>query len=179
MTTRNGFHDLMIIQTRQAEIADEFSVKALDESPFPGVIMTKGIVMDWLRASLIAQIVLGVWFQTLMWVPFLNSRPLAERSGIGAAPLSIVVIAGFAMLPPLLFTVACRRGSRSLIWICVVHYAGWLAVEMKSSLAGLSWPDAEHIVVQVLLWFVVVCSAVGLVKLEQQRGRPFPLWVFR
>jgi hypothetical protein len=60
MTTRNGFHDLMIIQTRQAEIADEFSVKALDESPFPGVIMTKGIVMDWLRASLIAQIVPGV-----------------------------------------------------------------------------------------------------------------------
>jgi hypothetical protein len=88
----------------------------------------------------------------------------------------------FGALPPLLFLLGYRNERRSLMWICVAHYASWLAVELMNWWHGSSaFPDARAIVNISFLSAVVLTSTTGLILMERfhpTRG-PFPWWIFR
>lgn len=138
--------------------------------------------MNWLRASLIAQGLLGICFQVFTWLPpsAWNKDPsVVIRLGIGATPWSIAIVTVFALLPPLSFALAQPKRLRSLMWLCVAHYAAWLAVEIKRWSSTRSLPDGIHSILLSLLTVVVVTSVIGLAHIERESHKPFPLWLFR
>jgi hypothetical protein len=73
-----------------------------------------------------------------------------------------------AFLPPFVFRIACRRPVRSALWILTAHYVALFVFEARAD-PGLA----------VLLFAIVACGIVGLVRLERQPQKPFPLWIWR
>ena len=94
--------------------------------------------MKYLRASLLSQAILALYFQLLQWLPLgsWNYQP-------GFTPLDVEAIQGRAtawdillvtafMTPFAVFWFAYSRGLRWLMWICSLGYAIWLALQVKT-----------------------------------------------
>ena len=94
--------------------------------------------MTWLRASLVVQAILALYFQLIAWLPLgrWNYQPGFVPLGVEAArghasAQDILLTAAFA-LPFLVFWLAYWKGWRWLMWIGTLGYASWLALQIKT-----------------------------------------------
>jgi hypothetical protein len=76
--------------------------------------MFRDALMGYLKASLVMQIVLAIYFEAVVWVPLgaWNNQPgkrLIEVVQSGEAPLAAVGFAGVMLLPVLMFALAYWR----------------------------------------------------------------------
>ncbi len=155
----------------------------------------------WLRASLALQFVLAVYFEAVLWFPLgrWNDQPgvrliQAARDGQAMAAMGLSIAVA---LPLLLFALAFARQWSWLMWIGLVGYGTWSAMEIQSW--WIPWifgadaralhnqkflertfklfpvspthpaPDAMHFVLNVILFAVVVATAIGLVRRRGSR----------
>lgn len=152
--------------------------------------------MAWVRASLVAQLVLAAYFQAILWFPLgaWNDQPgqrLLEVARNGHAPIAV----GFALvflLPVLMFAFALWKRWFWLIWLGVIGYGVWAALQIQSwwvpwifgaderalrnqqflhrtfkifpSSTSYPAPDGMHFVLDLLLFFVVVTALIGLLR---------------
>jgi hypothetical protein len=155
--------------------------------------------MKWLKASLFSQAILALYFQVIQWLPLgrWNSQPGFTPFGVqvihgNATGQDFLLLAAFVM-PFLVFWVAYSRGLRWLMWLGVLGYGFWLALQIKTWWiayafgASDSWlrvyhtvfsrstqllpsfgrhlpPDGLHLVLHLLLAIVVVFAVLGLLK---------------
>ncbi len=94
--------------------------------------------MTWLRASLIVQAILALYFQLIAWLPLghWNYQPGFVPLGVEAAQghasaQDILLTAAFAV-PFLVFWLAYTKGWRWPMWIGTLGYASWLALQIKT-----------------------------------------------
>jgi hypothetical protein len=94
--------------------------------------------MKWLKASLVAQALLAVYFQLIQWLPLgrwnyqPGFTPLAVLARNGSATSQEFVLMIAFALPVLVFAIAFSKGWRWLMWICTLGYAIWLALQIKT-----------------------------------------------
>jgi hypothetical protein len=157
----------------------------------------------WLAASAIAQLVLALYFQAVNWLPMGSwnyqpgSVPLVQQFADGGIPIPDVGYVALFLLPVTLFLIAMSRNWAWLMWIGLVGYTVWLALQIMSWWvpyalgASDSWiatyhrvfsqstqllptvgrhlaPDGLHIVLSMLLAVVVITTTAGLVRLAFQ-----------
>jgi hypothetical protein len=164
--------------------------------------------MKWLKASLFSQAILALYFQVIQWLPLgrWNYQPGFTPFGVqvihgNATGQNFLLLAAFIM-PFLVFWVAYSRGLRWLMWLGVLGYGSWLALQIKTWWiayafgASDSWlrvyqrvfsrstqllpsfgrhlpPDGLHLVLHLLLAIVVVFTVLGLLKTSRaDSGRP-------
>ena len=155
--------------------------------------------MQWLRVSLIAQVILALYFQIVQWVPLgrwnfqPGFEPLAAQAFHGHIDIQDLALVGCFLLPALIFRFAWRKGLTWIMWMALLGYLGWLAMEMQtwwvSYIFGASdaWmsiyqrvfsqsikilpsfgrhlaPDGMHLVLQMLLAIVTVSTLLGLLN---------------
>lgn len=155
--------------------------------------------MEWLKASLFSQAILALYFQVVQWLPLgrWNYQPGFTPFGVqvmhgDASGQDFLLLVAF-VLPFLAFWVAYSNDLRWLMWLGVVGYGLWLALQIKTWWiayafgASDSWlrvyqrtfrhstqllpsfgrhlpPDGLHLVLHVLLATVVALTVVGLLK---------------
>ncbi len=152
--------------------------------------------MRWLSASLVLQIILAVYFQVILWFPLgrWNEQPgkrLIQIAGEGQM-LTAVGFAMLMMLPVLLFALAYARRWLWLMWLALVGYGAWAAMQIQSwwkpwifgadqrALVNMKFlektykifpassthpaPDAMHFVLDMLLFSVVITLIFGLLR---------------
>ena len=152
--------------------------------------------MTWLRASFVIQMILTGYFQTVLWLPLgsWNDQPgkrLLTLLGEGHA-LAAVGFAVAMLLPVLVFGVALWKRWGWLMWLGLMGYGVWAALQIQSwwapwifganqralnnhkflertyklfpSSIGHPAPDAMHFVLDLLLFSTVATIAVGLLK---------------
>jgi hypothetical protein len=152
--------------------------------------------MKWLRASLVLQIILAAYFQVMLWFPLgsWNDQP-GKRLITLLREGQAVAVVGFALamlLPVWLFALGMWKRWIGLIWLGLVGYGAWAALQIQSwwipwifgaderalnnqrvlqrtykifpSSIGHPAPDAMHFVLDVLLFSAVVTVALGLLK---------------
>jgi hypothetical protein len=92
--------------------------------------------MEWLRASLVIQFLLAVYFQAILWFRLgaWNDQPgkrLLETAEDGHAGIAIAFALLF-FLPFLLFAVAFWKHLLWLMWVGVVGYSIWAIMQIQS-----------------------------------------------
>lgn len=150
--------------------------------------------MKWLRASLLIQIVLAVYFQAILWFPLgsWNAQPGHRLIKLMGGPETLAAL-GFAfalLLPVLLFALAVWRRWIWLVWVGLLGYGAWAALQIQSwwipwifganenalrnaaflkntlklfpSTPAHPAPDAMHFVLDLLLFASVVTILIGL-----------------
>jgi hypothetical protein len=152
----------------------------------------------WLRVSFIAQVVLALYFQIVQWIPLGKWNyqpgfdPLVVQAFHGRIDIQDIAFVGVFTLPVLVFWFARGRGLIWIMWVGLLGYVGWLAMEIQTwwiaYIFGASdtWmsvyqrvfsqsvkllpsfgrhlaPDGLHFVLQVLLAVVVLSTLLGLV----------------
>jgi hypothetical protein len=93
----------------------------------------------WLRRSLVAQVVLAVYFQAFTWFPIgslndqggVHNRPLIEELKGGAVTWGDAASAFVFVLPGVLFLIGYMRQFRPLLWLCLLVYGVWLALQVQ------------------------------------------------
>ena len=92
--------------------------------------------MKWLKASLVIQIILAVYFQVVVWFPLgpWNDQPGKRliallREGQASAELGFVLA---MLLPVLLFARAIWKHWFWLMWVGLVGYGIWAVLEIQS-----------------------------------------------
>lgn len=157
--------------------------------------------MRWLKASLVIQIILAVYFQVVVWFPLgsWNDQPgkrliaLLREGQASSAELGFVLA---MLLPVLLFVVAIWKHWVWLMWVGLIGYGIWAVLEIQSwwipwifgadqralnnqeflqrtykifpSSVGHPAPDGMHFVLNLLLFFVVVTIAFGLLETRRR-----------
>lgn len=93
-------------------------------------------VMKWLKASLIVQIILALYFLAIVWFPLgsWNNQPgkrliEAIHEGHAAAATGFTCV---MLLPMLLFALAFWKRWLWLMWLGLVGYAAWLTLQVQS-----------------------------------------------
>ena len=94
----------------------------------------------WLRRSLIAQAVLAVYFQAVVWFPLgslndqggVNNRPLLEQIKAGRTTSGDFIFVLAFIMPVLLFLIGYLKRIRVLPWLCLAGYAVWLALQIQT-----------------------------------------------
>ena len=169
---------------------------------------------NWLRFSVLAQAALAFYFQGIQWLPLgrwnyepedlgsnpLNNLPLltlAQKGQLTTGPVLLVL--AFA-LPFLIFLFAYLTNRRRLMWLQVIPYALWLAIEMVwwvRYVVGYTEPQAEryqrvfgqatqvlpafgphlppdgaHFVLHTLIASALVATILGLLKSPASISRP-------
>jgi len=152
--------------------------------------------MKWLRASLVIQIILAAYFQIILWFPLgsWNDQPGKRLIALLKEGQALVVL-GFALamlLPLLLFALAFWKRWIWLLWLGLIGYGVWAALQIQSwwipwifgadqralnnqrflertykifpSSIGHPAPDAMHFVLDLLLFLAVVTIALGLLQ---------------
>ena len=99
--------------------------------------MFRDALMGYLKASLVMQIVLAIYFEAVVWVPLgaWNNQPgkrLIEVVQSGEAPLAAVGFAGVMLLPVLMFALAYWRQWFWLMWVGLAGYGAWAVLQMQS-----------------------------------------------
>ncbi len=152
----------------------------------------------WLRLSFIAQVTLALYFQMVQWIPFGKWNyqpgfdPLVVQAFHGSANVQDIALVGLFTLPVLVFWYAWGRELIWIMWVGLLGYVGWLAMEIQTwwiaYIFGASdtWmsvyqrvfsqsikllpsfgrhlaPDGLHFVLQVLLAVVVFSTLLGLI----------------
>ena len=160
---------------------------------------------DWLRVSFITQVALAVYFQVVQWVPLgkWNYQPGFEPLMIRALNRNLEIrdAAGVALfaLPVLVFWIARLKRTVWLLWLGLLGYAVWLALEIQTwwtaYLFGASdaWlkvyqrvfsqstkilpsfgrhlaPDGMHLILQLLLAIIIVSTALALRDLARAKA---------
>ena len=92
--------------------------------------------MEWLRASLIVQFLLAVYFQAILWFRLgaWNDQPgkrLLQTAKDGHAGLAVAFALLF-FLPFLLFAFALRRRLLWLMWVGLAGYSVWAIMQIQS-----------------------------------------------
>ncbi len=157
--------------------------------------------MKWLRASLKLQIILAAYFQVMLWFPLgsWNDQPGKRLITLLGEDQALAVL-GFALvmlLPVLLFALGLWKRWGWPIWLGLIGYGVWAALQIQSwwipwifgaderalnnqqflrrtykifpSSIGHPAPDAMHFVLDVLLFLTVVTIALGLLKTRRAR----------
>ena len=93
--------------------------------------------MAYLRASLVAQLVLALYFQAVVWFPLgaWNDQPgkrLIEVVLSGEAPVAAFGFAVVMLLPLWLFALAYWRRWFWLMWLGLFGYGAWAAMQVQS-----------------------------------------------
>jgi hypothetical protein len=144
------------------------------------------IPMSYLKASLVVQLVLALYFQAIVWFPLgaWNDQPgkrLIEVVQSGEAPLAAFGFGLVMLLPISLFALAYWRRWFWLMWLGLFGY-GFGAdqralhnqkflertTKILPSFPNHPAPDAMHFVLDVLLLSVVALTSVGLFKLRRK-----------
>ncbi len=92
----------------------------------------------WLRISLVAQVVLAIYFQLIQWIPLgkWNYQPgnssLIQQCLTGKIDISDIGFTLLFALPVLLFYLAYRKRYIWLMWVGLVGYSGWLILEIQT-----------------------------------------------
>jgi hypothetical protein len=92
--------------------------------------------MKWLRISLVIQIILATYFQAVLWFPLgsWNDQPgkrLITLLGEGHA-LAVLSFALAMLLPVLLFALSLWKRWVSLMWVGLMGYGVWAALQIQS-----------------------------------------------
>jgi hypothetical protein len=152
--------------------------------------------MKWLRASLVLQIILAAYFQVVLWLPLSswNAQPGKRLITLLSEGQALAVL-GFALamlLPVLLFALAFWKRWVWLMWLGLIGYGVWAALQIQSwwvpwifgaderalnnqkflqrtykifpSSIGHPAPDAMHFVLDLLLFLAVATIALGLLE---------------
>jgi hypothetical protein len=162
--------------------------------------------MGYLRASVVVQFVLALYFQAILWFPLgaWNNQPgkrllAVVQSGDGA--FAAFAFAFGMLLPSLLFLLAYWRRWVWLIWLGLFGNVVWGAMQFQSwwvpylfgadaralrnqaflertykilpSFPNHPAPDAMHLVLDVLLFFVMVLTLIGLFKIRRKAAAPY------
>jgi len=95
------------------------------------------IAMSYLRASLVAQLVLALYFQTIVWFPLgaWNDQPGKRLIAVvqsGEAPLAAFGFSFVMLLPVLLFALAYWRRWFWLMWVGLLGYGVWTVLHIQS-----------------------------------------------
>jgi len=162
----------------------------------------------WLRRSLAAQVILAAYFQAFTWFPLgslndqggIHNRPLVEQIKSGTATFGDAAFALAFVVPVVLFLVGYRRHLRLVLWLSIVFYVVWFALQVQGWWVAYifgasenwqrvyhrvfgrtlkilpSWgnhlaPDAMHLMMQLLLVAVIVCGGIGLMRREPVKNR--------
>jgi hypothetical protein len=93
--------------------------------------------MSCLKASLVAQLVLALYFQAMVWFRLgaWNDQPgkrLIEVVQSGEAPLAAFGFTLVMLLPVLLFALAYWRRWPWLMWLGLFGYAVWTVLQIQS-----------------------------------------------
>lgn len=93
--------------------------------------------MSYLKASVVVQIVLALYFQAIVWFRLgaWNDQPgkrLIEVVQSGEAPLAALGFAVLMLLPVLLFALAYWRRWFWLMWMGLVGYGVWGVLQIQS-----------------------------------------------
>jgi hypothetical protein len=94
--------------------------------------------MKWLRASLVAQAILALYFQVIQWLPLgrwnlqPGFTPLAVQVRNGSATGQDVALMIAVAAPVVIFWIAFSKGWRWLMWACTLGSATWLALQIKT-----------------------------------------------
>ncbi len=158
----------------------------------------------WFRVSFIAQVALALYFQIIQWFPLGKWNyqpgfdPLVSRALHGGIDIQDIAFVGLFALPVLVFWFALARGLIWIMWVGLLGYLGWLAMEIRTwwiaYIFGASdtWmsvyhrvfsqsvkilpsfgrhlaPYGLHLVLQVLLVLVVLSTFLGLI--DHRRAR--------
>ena len=153
----------------------------------------------WREASLLAQITLALYFQAMNWVSLgawnyqPGFEPLARQAADGRLAVADVAYASAFLLPVALYLLAAWRRWSWLMWIGLVGYSVWLALEIVGWWipyafgASAEWmatyqrvfsqstqllpsfgrhlaPDGLHIVLDLLVAIVVAMIAIDRVR---------------
>ncbi len=158
---------------------------------------------QWLQRSLFTQGVLAVYFQAVIWFPLgalndqigAHNRPLVEQFRAGTASFGDAVFAFAFILPTVLFLVGYVKRIRVLMWLSLLGYTVWLALQIQTWWvnyifgASENWqrvyhrvfsrtlkilpsfgthlaPDAMHLLIQIILLVAIIFGVVGLMKHE-------------
>lgn len=144
--------------------------------------------MKWLRLSLVIQIILAGYFQLVLWLPLgaWNDQPGKRLITLLSEGQALAVL-GFAfamLLPVLLFALALWKRWFWLMWVGLMGYGVWAALQIQSwwipwifgadqraldnqkflqktykifpSSIGHPAPDAMHFVLDLLIFLAVV-----------------------
>ena len=92
--------------------------------------------MPWLRASLVLQIFLALYFEMVAWFPLgaWNDQPgkrLIQSAAEGHAIAAIVFSALF-LLPVLIFAIAFWKRLFWLMWFGLIGYCVWAFLQVQS-----------------------------------------------
>jgi magnesium-transporting ATPase (P-type) len=92
--------------------------------------------MRWLRASLILQILLTLYFQAIMWFPLgaWNDQPgkrLLQSAAEGHVIAAIVFSALF-WIPILIYAIAFWKRIFWLMWLGLIGYCVWAFLQVQS-----------------------------------------------
>lgn len=94
--------------------------------------------MTWLRASLVAQVSLALYFQVIQWLPLgrwnyqPGFTPLGVQAIQGRATAQDLLLMAAFVVPVAVFWFSFSKGMRWLMWICTLGYAIWLALQVKT-----------------------------------------------
>jgi hypothetical protein len=92
--------------------------------------------MRWLRASLVLQILLALYFQLIMWFPLgaWNDQPgkrLIKSAAEGHVIVAIIFSALF-LIPVLIFAIAFWKRLFWLMWLGLIGYCVWASLQVQS-----------------------------------------------
>jgi hypothetical protein len=154
--------------------------------------------MAWLRASLIVQVILALYFQVIIWFPLgsWNDQP-GQRLVTLVQNGQAIPAVGFALtmlLPVMLFALAFWRRWLWLMWLGLIGYGTWAALQIQSwwipwifgadertlnnakflertyklfsSSPAHPAPDGMHFVLDLLLFASVATIAIGLLSIK-------------
>ena len=94
--------------------------------------------MTWLKASLISQALLALYFQAISWLPLgrwnyqPGHTPLGVEAIHGRASGQDVLLAAAFVAPFMVFWLAFSRGWRWIMWVVTLGYGVWLALQIKT-----------------------------------------------
>ncbi len=95
-----------------------------------------------LRLSIVAQVVLALYFQAIVWLPLgkwnyqPGSEPLLRAALQGHLEFQDVFISVLFLLPAVLFWVAHSKNQVWLMWIGLVGYTIWLFLQIQTWWVG-------------------------------------------
>lgn len=93
--------------------------------------------MSYLKASLVVQFVLALYFQAIVWFPLgaWNDQPgkrLIEAVQSGETPVAAFGFSFVMLLPILLFALAYWRRWSWLMWLGLIGYGVWTVLQIQS-----------------------------------------------
>jgi hypothetical protein len=99
--------------------------------------MLRDTPMGYLKASLMAQIVLAVYFEAMVWFPLgaWNDQPGKRLIAVvrsGEAPVAVFVFTFVMLLPVLVFALAYWRRWSWLMWLGLAGYGTWAVLQIQS-----------------------------------------------